>query len=277
MFDFRALGQTSRHPCFSTPHTHLPEKLREFRGTPRIQPAVPQKFSDKRLGFWEKPVSDGLSLPMVERACRPPDAAPQTVFFSLIQPMNTARPIPRLVALTLPLISLGEEEPGNDPQWVRTLGELHFEDRFEQEETDPQREDLGTAWTTSSAERAKGNKQVTLSEGFLQITRHPEADHAVSFRQPLEFVDGAIEARIRLGARDDFSLNFADTERSSVHAGHLSLTRWTLKNVTITDAKTDIFDLALRERRLKGEKSPELVALLAAKNCTFPCALTPRQ
>ena len=191
--------------------------------------------------------------------------------------MNTARPIVLLVALTLPLLSLGADEPRNDPQWVRTVGELQFEDRFEREEADPQREDLGPGWTTSSAERAKGNKQVALSGGFLQITRHPVADHAVSVRHPLEFANGAIEARIRLGAGDDFTLNFADMELPTVHAGHLSLTRWTLKDVTMTDAKTGIFDLALRERRLKGQKSPELEALLAEKTRTFPCALTPGQ
>jgi hypothetical protein len=191
--------------------------------------------------------------------------------------MNNTRPIALLAALTLPLISTGAGDPRNDPQWVRIEGELQFEDRFEREETDPQREDLGPGWTTSSAERAKGNKQVTLSGGFLQITRHPVADHAVSVRHPLEFANGAIEARIRLGAGDDFTLNFADMELPTVHAGHLSLTRWTLKDVTMTDAKTGIFDLALRERRLKGEKSPELEALLAAKTRTFPCALTPGQ
>ena len=191
--------------------------------------------------------------------------------------MNTPRLLLLLLAFTLPLNPLAAEAPRNDSQWVRAAGALQFEDRFEREEADPRREDLGPGWTTSSAERAKGNKQVTLSGGFLQIKRHPEGDHSVSVRHPLDFTNGAIEARIRLGAGDDFTLNFADMELASVHAGHLSLTRFTLKDVTLTDAKTGIFDLALRERRLKGEKSAELDALLGAKTRTFPCALTPDQ
>lgn len=152
-------------------------------------------------------------------------------------------------------------------------GTLLFADDFERDESTPDEEEIGNGWTSNSAWRAKGHKQVDLADGAMHVTRHPEADHGVAIFHDVAFADGAVQLRFKLGPGDDLGLDFVDRELKTVHAGHLCMARITLNRITLTDSKTGHMNLAIRERRLAGEKSPELTALVASKNTSFPLDL----
>ncbi|MCC9608310.1 DUF1080 domain-containing protein [Blastopirellula sp. JC732] len=152
-------------------------------------------------------------------------------------------------------------------------GVLLFEDDFNRDETTPGKEEIGNGWTSNSAWRAKGHQQVDLVDGAMQVTRHPEADHGVAIFHDVAFQDGAVELKFKLGPGDDLGIDFVDRELKTVHAGHLCVARIMLKGITLTDSKTGQMDLKIRERRLSGEKSPELNKLLQTKRANFPLKL----
>jgi hypothetical protein len=146
---------------------------------------------------------------------------------------------------------------------------LLFSDDFSREESTPGKEDIGNGWTSNSAWRAKGHQQVDLRDGAMHVTKHAAADHGVAIFHDVAFQDGAVELRFKLAEGDDLGVDFVDRELKAVHAGHLCIARVTLKGITLTDSKTGGMDNAIRERRLKGDKAPELTALLKTKTKTF--------
>jgi hypothetical protein len=154
-----------------------------------------------------------------------------------------------------------------------SAGELLFADDFNRDEAVADKEDIGGGWTSNSGWRAKGNKQVDLKDGAMHVTKHAEADHGVAIFHDVAFQDGVVELKFKLGAGDDLGVDFVDRELKTVHAGHLCIARVTLKNLTLTDSKTGGMDNAIRDRRQKGDKSPELANLLKTKTKSFPLAL----
>lgn len=152
---------------------------------------------------------------------------------------------------------------------------LLFSDDFSRDEKTPGKEDIGNGWTSNSAWRAKGHQQVDLKDGVMRVTKHAEADHGVAIFHNVEFQDGAVELRFKLGAGDDLGVDFVDRELKTVHAGHLCVARVTLKGITLTDSKTGAMDNKIRERREGGDKSPELAALLKSKTKAFKLDLKP--
>jgi hypothetical protein len=161
----------------------------------------------------------------------------------------------------------------DDASLIKGHGTLLFEDNFDREEPTPDKEAIGNGWTANSAWRAKGHKQVDLADGAMHVTKHAEADHGVAIFHDVAFRDGAVELKFKLGAGDDLGLDFVDRELKTVHAGHLCIARVTLKGLTLTDSKTGVMDNTIRERRQKGDKSPELTALLKTKTKNFPLTL----
>ncbi len=161
----------------------------------------------------------------------------------------------------------------DDETLINGHGTLLFEDEFDRNESTPDREEIGNGWKANSAWRAKGHKQVDLADGAMHITKHAEADHGVAIFHDVAFQDGAVELKFKLGAGDDLGLDFVDRELKTVHAGHLCIARVTLKGITLTDSKTGGMDNAIRERREKGGKSPELATLLKSKTKNFPLTL----
>ena len=153
---------------------------------------------------------------------------------------------------------------GDDTQ-SKTQGTLLLEDDFERDEATPDKEDIGSGWTSNSARRAKGHKQVDLVDGAMHVTRHAEADHGVAIFHDVAFQDGAVEMKFKLRPGDDLGLDFVDRELKTVHAGHLCMARVTLKQIALTDSKTGSMDNKIRERRLAGDRSPELAKLLKTK------------
>jgi len=171
-----------------------------------------------------------------------------------------------LLVTCVPIVA-GDEKPAQE------TGTLLLEDNFNRHESAPDKEDIGNGWTSNSAWRAKGHKQVDLVDGAMHVTRHAEADHGVAIFHDVAFQDGAVELKFKLGPGDDLGLDFVDRELKTVHAGHLCMARVTLKGLTITDSKTGHMNHKIRERRLAGEKSPELTKLIQSKRANFPLNL----
>ncbi len=176
------------------------------------------------------------------------------------------------VAFGLSLVpsQISASEPSSRP-----AGELIFEDDFNRDESTPDKEEIGNGWTTNSAWRANGKKQVDLADGAMHVTRVPEADHGVAIFQKVEFQNGIVQLRFKLGKGDDLGLDFVDRELKTVHAGHLCIARVRLDRLQLTDSKTGVMDNRIRERRLAGDKSPELAALLKTKTASFRLNLKP--
>lgn len=172
-----------------------------------------------------------------------------------------------ILVLSLPTLA------ANDVTRVEAQGTLLFQDEFNRDEKTPDKEDLGGGWTSNSAWRAKGHKQVDLANGAMHVTKHPEADHGVAVFHDVAFRDGAVQMKFKLGPGDDLGLDFVDRQLKTVHAGHLCMARVTLKGITLTDSKTGGMDLKIQERRKAGDKSPELAKLLKSKTTSFPLNL----
>lgn len=175
----------------------------------------------------------------------------------------------------IPILLLAASAFGaDDAALIASRGTLLFQDDFNRDEPTPDKEAIGNGWTANSAWRAKGHKQVDLADGAMHVTKHAEADHGVAIFHDVAFQDGAVELKFKLGAGDDLGLDFVDRELKSVHAGHLCMARVTLKGLTLTDSKTGGMNNEIRERRLKGDKSPELTALMKTKSKNFPRTLS---
>ncbi len=151
---------------------------------------------------------------------------------------------------------------------------LIFSDDFERKESQEKKDEPGNGWSTNSAWRAGGNKQVDLKDGAMYIYMHKDADHAVSVRHDAEFTNGEVEARIKLeNPKDTFTLNFADAKLKTVHAGHLFKVTTGLKKLEIADLKTGVMDLEIRKARMAGKLTPQQQKMLATKKKSFPVKL----
>ncbi len=179
-----------------------------------------------------------------------------------------------LLSLSLSLSLAPSQAPASEPS-PEPAGKLIFEDDFNRDESTPDKEEIGKEWWSNSAWRAQGKKQVDLDNGAMHVTRVPEADHGVAIFQKMEFQDGIVQLRFKLGKGDDLGLDFVDRELKTVHAGHLCIARVRLNSLQLTDSKTGVMDNTIRERRLAGDKSPELAALLKTKTASFGLDLKP--
>ena len=153
-------------------------------------------------------------------------------------------------------------------------GELIFEDDFERNESQEEKEEIGKGWGSNSKRRANGNKQVDLRDGAMYIKFHPSADHAVSVTHSAEFQDGTIALKFMLeNPKDTLGLNFADLTFKEVHAGHLFMTKIGIKEVIIQDLKTGNMDLKTREARLANRLTDEQKNALKEKQKKFAVSL----
>ncbi len=146
-----------------------------------------------------------------------------------------------------------------------------FEDQFERNESQEKTDEIGNGWGSNSKSRAAGNKQVDLKNGAMYISRHDVADHGVSVTHPIVFRDGSVEIKFMLANENDsLGLNFADTEFKEVHAGHLFKVIIGTKNVELTDLKTGVVDLKIRELRKAKTLAPAQQEMLKTKAKRFP-------
>ncbi len=152
---------------------------------------------------------------------------------------------------------------------------LLFTDRFDRTEDDDAVEQVGNGWSTNSASRAKGHKQVDLDDGVMRVVCHPEANHAVSVRHDITFADGVVRMRFMLpGDRDSLGVNLADLEFKGVHAGHLCMARVSLTGVQIDDLKAGKMERGVYKRRKAGAATETDKKLLKTRTRRFPLELT---
>ena len=134
--------------------------------------------------------------------------------------------------------------------FAKEPGKLIFSDDFSRNESQELTDEVGNGWGTNSAKRAGGNKQVDLKDGTMRIYIHETADHGVSVTHPVEFRDGRIEIKFMLEhEKDSLGLNFADQQYKKVWAGHLFKVIIGAKQTVLTDLKTGVMDLKIREAR----------------------------
>jgi hypothetical protein len=168
-----------------------------------------------------------------------------------------------LCALSIPMTLHADER-----------GTLIFEDDFERTESQETKDEVGNNWTTNSASRAGGNKQVDLKDGAMHIYRHKAADHGVSVRQDAEFRDGSVTLRFMLeNPEDSLGLDFGDAELKTVHAGHLFKVTIGTSNLDIADTKTGVMNKEIHTQKQSGELSPEIQKMLKSKTKRFPVKL----
>ncbi|OAI51254.1 hypothetical protein AYO47_07215 [Planctomyces sp. SCGC AG-212-M04] len=156
-------------------------------------------------------------------------------------------------------------------------GRVVFSDDFNRNESQETKDEVGNGWSTNSASRAKGNKQVDLKDGAMHIVMHKEADHAVSVKHDGEFKNGGVELRFKLDdPKDTLGLDFADLELKTVHAGHLFKVTVGDGKLVIADLKTGNMDLKIYEaRQAKQTLTDEQKKQLAGKQKSFPLKLNP--
>ncbi|GAA5508592.1 hypothetical protein [Novipirellula caenicola] len=157
------------------------------------------------------------------------------------------------------------------PTSADELGKLIFSDDFERNESQEKIDEVGNGWGTNSKTRAGGNKQVDLRDGAMYIYIHQDADHAVSVTHPAEFRNGAVQMKFMLeNEKDTLGLNFADLQYKKVWAGHLFKVTVGVKQTEITDLKTGVMDLKIREARQNKTLTAEQQATLKTKTKRFP-------
>lgn len=150
------------------------------------------------------------------------------------------------------------------------FGTLIFEDSFERNESQEEKDEPGNGWTTSSDTTAKGHKQVDLRDGAVYIYTHAEANHATSFRHEFAFQDGTVGLRFQLEDKEDsVMLNFADLALKSVHAGHLFKVLIGTSGVLIADQKTGEMNLELRNAKKAGTLTEAQKKSLSGKSKRF--------
>ncbi len=143
---------------------------------------------------------------------------------------------------------------------------LLFEDSFERNESQEEKDEVGNGWTTNSKSRAADNKQVDLKNGAMYIYIHEKADHAVSVRQDVEFKDGYVTMRFMLENDSDIlGLDFGDSEFKEVHAGHLFKVTISTKKVDIDDMKSGGMNLKFYDAKKEGKLTAEQKKFIASK------------
>ena len=162
---------------------------------------------------------------------------------------------------------------GDEVSKIAGRGTLLLADDFERDEPEPGKELIGEGWTSNSAWRAKGRKQVDLDQGVMKVTRVKEADHGVAIFHDVAFRNGAVQLRFKLRPGDDLGLDFVDRELKSVHAGHLCMAVVTLKSLRLIDHMTGGMDNKIRAKRQAGELTADLKKLLATKTKVLPLKL----
>ena len=150
-------------------------------------------------------------------------------------------------------------------------GVLVFQDEFDRNESQEEKDEPGNEWTTSSDKTAGGHKQVDLRDGAMHIFTHASANHATSVRNHMQFTDGTVQIRFQLHEPgDSLKLNFADMNCKTVHAGHLFNVIVSGDELTFVDRKTGAMDLEIWKARKANRLTDEQHAMLLTKTRQFP-------
>ena len=167
----------------------------------------------------------------------------------------------------------------DDAAWLRDKGTLIFKDTFDREEDGNLAAAIGNGWNSATANRVPQIKQADLDGGVLKVTSAVEAGHQAHIHHEAGFEDGVAIVRFKLpgGSKtESLTVGFVDRETKGIHAGHLcyAIISNAPPKIRLTDYKTGVMNLELRQRRQKylDAKEPlpaDLAALLATKEKTF--------
>ena len=195
--------------------------------------------------------------------------------------MKTALPL----VLLLPFFCLappGTAAPATvapDALRLTEQGELIFHDPFERDEDGNLSKAIGNGWNSATADRVPELKQADLDGGTLKIqSATKEAGHAAHIHHDAGFEDGGVTVRFRFPGLDpgeSLQLGFVDRETKGVHAGHLCYAILNQSSVTLTDWKTGVMNLEIRNKRKAATENKlplpaELDTLLKSKQTTVP-------
>jgi hypothetical protein len=148
-----------------------------------------------------------------------------------------------------------------------------FEDQFERTEKIQGKEQPGNGWGTNSKTRAKGVKQVFLSDGKMHIKRAAVADHGVSVTQDVSFCNARIALRFMVPEKGDLGINIADMNEKSVHAGHICMARIKPTSLEIVDLKTGRMKKEMHDKNKAKKLTKADKAQLAKKSIILPLKL----
>ena len=164
------------------------------------------------------------------------------------------------------------------PFGITGLSAKHlFKDTFDRPDGSNTEDAAGNGWTTNSAWRADGKKQVFLKDGVPEIRRLENANHAVSFKHDFALGDCTVAMRFKIDHGDRLGVNFNDTALKTAHAGHVCSVRITTKEVAVADQMNGSMNLELRKRRQAKDTSTELKQLIAKTEKKLPIELEPNQ
>ena len=166
-------------------------------------------------------------------------------------------------------LCIGSALAKNDFQATGVL----FQDQFERTEKDQGKEQPGNGWGTNSKTRAKGVKQVFLSDGKMHIKRAAVADHGVSVTQDVSFCNARIALRFMVPEKGDLGINIADMNEKSVHAGHICMARIKPTSLEIVDLKTGRMKKEMHDKNKAKKLTKADKAQLAKKSIILPLKL----
>lgn len=145
----------------------------------------------------------------------------------------------------------------------KTQAKLIFQDRFERQESDESKEELGPGWQTNTLTRRNpgGEKQADLLDGFLRITKAKAAKHGVSVRHTNPFDDGIVSARFRIYDDQGIGFHFNDPNCKDSSAGHICRVGVAPKKLDFRDGKTGQFNVKIRKMKEDGALKEEIKRL----------------
>lgn len=161
------------------------------------------------------------------------------------------------------------------PVFAEDLGKLVFEDTFNRNETQEEKDEVGNGWTTNADKPwSKGKKQADLRDGALYVTPADGKQSGLLVIRPADFRDGTIQFRFQLpNATDQIGLMVADKNLKNVHAGHVMNVWMHPGRVKVSDMLNGSYAPEIYKRRKAGQLTKEDKAQIAASGRTFPAPI----
>jgi hypothetical protein len=179
-----------------------------------------------------------------------------------------------LIAVCL-LFTVATPLVADEKALLEERGSLLFADDFNRDDGSAVSDAPGNGWTSNSAWRAEGSKQVFLNDGTLRVATAPGASHGATMFHDIEpaFADSVVQIRFLMAVDEAFILDFNDPQCDVVHAGHIVKISVSKNEIVLKDSKTGDQNREIKELRRKNQLTPEILDSLAAKSVTLPCML----
>jgi hypothetical protein len=152
---------------------------------------------------------------------------------------------------------------------------LVFEESFDRPDGSKTEDAIGNGWTTNSKSRAMGDKQAFLENGTLTVHISERANHAVSIKHDFALSDCTVVVKFKIGEKDLLKVNFNDPTLKTSHAGHVCSIAVGTTQLQVSDQMNGVMNLALRERKEKGDTGEELKKLIARTEARAKINLKP--